>query len=146
MQLRSAIEAGVIQHRLVVAERVLLQETLIGCIKALIDVLAITNPVAFGRATRIKRQAADLAAAAGAKGFWQLEAAAMLSQIGYISLPSELVEKALLRQALDRRRARARRRRAGRRPEGSSAAYPGSNPSWRFSRSASTPRARRPTD
>jgi hypothetical protein len=27
------------------------------------------------------------------KGFWQLEAAAMLSQIGFISLPTELVEK-----------------------------------------------------
>src|SRR5580693_5150354 len=48
--LRSAIEAGVVQHRLVVAERVLLQETLVGCIKTLIDVLAITNTVAFGRA------------------------------------------------------------------------------------------------
>jgi response regulator RpfG family c-di-GMP phosphodiesterase len=92
-QLRSAIEAGVAHHRLVTAEKVLLQETLIGCIGALIDILAITNPVAFGRATRVKRLAVDLAAAAGAKGLWQLEAAAMLSQIGYISLPAELVEK-----------------------------------------------------
>jgi response regulator RpfG family c-di-GMP phosphodiesterase len=92
-QLRAAIEAGVAHHRLLVAEKVLLQETLIGCIGALVDILAITNPVAFGRATRVKRVAADLAAAIGTKGFWQLEAAAMLSQIGYISLPTELVEK-----------------------------------------------------
>jgi response regulator RpfG family c-di-GMP phosphodiesterase len=92
-KLRTAIEAGVAQHRLLIAERVLLQETLLGCIRALIDVLAITNPVAFGRATRVKRLAADLAIAAGSSGFWQLEAAAMLSQIGYISLPTELVEK-----------------------------------------------------
>jgi response regulator RpfG family c-di-GMP phosphodiesterase len=92
-QLRTAIEAGVAHHRLLVAERVLLQETLIGCIRALIDILAITNPVAFGRATRVKRLAAELAAAMGTTGFWQLEAAAMLSQIGYISLPTELVEK-----------------------------------------------------
>src|ERR1700716_514500 len=93
-QLRAAIEAGVIHHRLLIAEKVLLQETLIGCIRALIDILAITNPVAFGRATRVKRLAADLAAGAlETKGFWQLEAAAMLSQIGYISLPTELVEK-----------------------------------------------------
>lgn len=91
--LRSAIEAGVVQHRLVVAERVLLQETLIGCIKTLIDVLAITNPVAFGRARRIKQQATELAVAIGAKESWQLEAAAMLSQLGYISLPVELVDK-----------------------------------------------------
>jgi CheY-like chemotaxis protein len=92
-QLRAAIDAGVLQHRLIVAEKVLLQETLIGCIKALIDVLAITNPVAFGRSTRLKRLATGLAEAVGIPGFWQLEAAAMLSQIGYISLPTELVEK-----------------------------------------------------
>jgi response regulator RpfG family c-di-GMP phosphodiesterase len=92
-QLRSAIDAGVVHHRLLIAEKVLLQETLIGCIKALVDILAITNPVAFGRATRVKRLATDLAASAGRPNFWQLEAAAMLSQIGYVSLPIELVEK-----------------------------------------------------
>jgi response regulator RpfG family c-di-GMP phosphodiesterase len=92
-QLRAAIEAGVAHHRLLVAEKVLLQETLIGCIKALVDILAITNAVAFGRATRVKRLATELAALLGVPNFWQLEAAAMLSQIGYISLPVELVEK-----------------------------------------------------
>jgi response regulator RpfG family c-di-GMP phosphodiesterase len=91
--LRAAIDAGVMQHRLLSAERLLLQETLIGCIKALIDVLAITNPVAFGRATRLRRLSVELAGVLGIKGFWQLEAAAMLSQIGFISLPTELVEK-----------------------------------------------------
>ena len=92
-KLRSAIDAGVTHHRLQIAERVLLQETLVGCIKALVDILAITNPVAFGRSTRVQRLATNLAAAIGNKGFWQLEAAAMLSQIGYVSLPGELVEK-----------------------------------------------------
>jgi response regulator RpfG family c-di-GMP phosphodiesterase len=92
-QLRSAIDAGVTHHNLQRAEKVLLQETLVGCIKALLDILAITNPVAFGRAARVKRLATELAVATGNKGFWQLDAAAMLSQIGYISLPVELVEK-----------------------------------------------------
>jgi response regulator RpfG family c-di-GMP phosphodiesterase len=91
--LRAAIDAGVMHHRLLSAEKVLLQETLIGCIRALVDVLAITNPVAFGRATRVRSLATQLAATTGNKGFWQLEAAAMLSQIGYVSLPVELVEK-----------------------------------------------------
>jgi CheY-like chemotaxis protein len=92
-QLRSAIEAGVAHHRLLISEKVLLQQTLIGCIEALVDILAITNPVAFGRSTRVKRLATELAASIGHAGFWQLEAAAMLSEIGYISLPIELVEK-----------------------------------------------------
>ena len=92
-QLKAAVEAAVMQHRLMNAERELLQETLIGCIQALIDVLAITNPVAFGRASRIKRIAMEFATSLGCEGYWQLEAACMLSQLGYLSLPVELVEK-----------------------------------------------------
>jgi CheY-like chemotaxis protein len=92
-QLRAAVEAGVMHHRLVGAERTILKETLVGCIKALTDVLAITNPVAFGRAGRLQRLAIEFAASLGYTDFWQLEAAAMLSQLGYLSLPPQLVEK-----------------------------------------------------
>jgi CheY-like chemotaxis protein len=92
-QLKAAVEAGVMQHRLINAERSVLKETLIGCIKALIDVLAIANPVAFGRANRIKRLAMEFALTLDCGEFWQLEAAAMLSQIGYLSLPAPLVDK-----------------------------------------------------
>ncbi|HZT02956.1 MAG TPA: response regulator [Steroidobacteraceae bacterium] len=92
-QLRSAVEDGVIQHRLVIAERSILKETLIGCIKALVDVLAITSPAAFGRASRVKRMAMGFAGKLDCGHFWQLEAAAMLSQVGYLSLPDELTEK-----------------------------------------------------
>jgi response regulator RpfG family c-di-GMP phosphodiesterase len=92
-QLKAAVEAGVIQHRLINAERSILKETLIGCIKALVDVLAIANPIAFGRASRVKRLALDFGTALGYRDFWQLDAAAMLSQIGYLSLPAALLEK-----------------------------------------------------
>src|SRR6185312_11552481 len=91
--LRTAVEAGVMQNRLIRAERTILKETLIGCIQALVHVLSITNPVAFGRASRLKRLAMDLAATLESGDFWQLEAAAMLSQLGYLSLPPQLVEK-----------------------------------------------------
>ena len=46
------------------------------------EVLAIANPVAFGRANRIKRLSGDLAARLGCTDFWQLDAAALLSQVG----------------------------------------------------------------
>ena len=92
-RLLAAVQAGVVQFKLVNAERLLMQETLIGCIQALVDVLAIANPVAFGRASRIKRLAMRLADALNCPGFWQLEAAAMLSQIGHLSLPTETIEK-----------------------------------------------------
>jgi response regulator RpfG family c-di-GMP phosphodiesterase len=99
-QLKAAVEAGVMQHRLINAERSILKETLIGCIKALIDVLAIANPVAFGRASRVKRLAMEFAGALQCTDYWQLEAAALLSQIGYLSLPAELVEKLYFGEAL----------------------------------------------
>jgi response regulator RpfG family c-di-GMP phosphodiesterase len=92
-QVKAAVEAGVMQHRMITAERTILKETLVGCINALVDVLAITNPVAFGRASRVKRLAMEFAASVGRSDFWQLEAAAMLSQLGYLSLPLDLVEK-----------------------------------------------------
>jgi CheY-like chemotaxis protein len=92
-QLRAAVEAGVMHHRLIKSERSILNETLLGCIKALIDVLAITSPIAFGRASRIKRSSIEFARALNCRDYWQLEAAAMLSQIGYLSLPPQLVEK-----------------------------------------------------
>ena len=89
-----------IQHRVILAERRVLQETLVGCIKALMEVLAVANPVAFGRASGIKRRAVELAARLGSHDFWQLEAAAMLSQLGYAALPPALVEKVYHAQAL----------------------------------------------
>ena len=92
-ELLAAVEAGVLRHHQVTTERRVLRETLVGCIKTLIDVLAITNPVAFGRASQVKRLAMQFAHTLGRKEFWQLEAAAMLSQLGYLSLPSDLVEK-----------------------------------------------------
>jgi response regulator RpfG family c-di-GMP phosphodiesterase len=92
-QLKAAVDAALIHHKLLNAERMMLQETVIGCIQALVEVLGIVNPVAFGRASRIKRLAMQFAESLGSTGFWQLEAAAMLSQLGYVSLPAELVEK-----------------------------------------------------
>jgi response regulator RpfG family c-di-GMP phosphodiesterase len=91
--LKAAINEGVALHRLATAERRILQETLIGAIHALMEVLAIANPVAFGRAGQIKRQVRQLAARLGMDDFWQLEAAALLSQLGYVGLPADIMEK-----------------------------------------------------
>jgi len=92
-ELKAALEAAVAQHRLMNAERAVLQETLVGCIGALMEVLALANPVAYGRANHIKRLACELAGRMGCTDFWQLEAAALLSQVGYLALPPEIVEK-----------------------------------------------------
>lgn len=92
--LLQAFETGIAQHRLITAERVLLEQTLRRVVQTLTDMLSLTHPLAFGRANRIKRHAVDLARQIGVqKNLWLLEVAAMLSQIGYIILPNETLEK-----------------------------------------------------
>jgi response regulator RpfG family c-di-GMP phosphodiesterase len=100
-QLRDALAAGVSQYRLLNAERLVLQETLIECIAALMEVLAVTNPVAFGRAQRIKDIVQDVADRLECTGFWQLQAAALLSQLGYFAVNPELAEKMYYGRALN---------------------------------------------
>lgn len=91
--LRGAIDSAVAQHRLITAERVLLEQTLRGSIKMLFDVLAITSPAAFGRANQIKTRVLQLAGQLGILDSWQLEIAALASQLGSIVLPHELCDK-----------------------------------------------------
>src|SRR6185369_5004198 len=90
--LLAALAAAAEQHRLVTAERVLLEQTLRGAVQTLVDVLSITNPAAFGRATRIKQHASEIAAQLGMEERWQLEVAALLSQLGCITLPADTAE------------------------------------------------------
>jgi len=100
-QLMVAFEAATEQYRLIMAERVLLEQTLHGSIKALTDILALSNPVAFGSATRIKQHAGDLARHLGIGDWWQIEVAAMLSQLGSITLPENTAKKYYYGQELD---------------------------------------------
>lgn len=100
--LKKAIDAGVVQHRLIHAERAVLLETLMGSIKALMEVLAVANPVAFGRAERIRKIAARCAERFNCTDYWQLEAAALLSQLGYITVPESTLEKMYAGQPLTR--------------------------------------------
>jgi hypothetical protein len=97
----AAIDAAAELNRLMLSERVLLEQTLHGSIKALTEILAVTNPVSFGRATRIKQIVTELGTKLQIPDRWQLEVAAMLSQLGTIVLPSETVEKLYAGQALD---------------------------------------------
>jgi response regulator RpfG family c-di-GMP phosphodiesterase len=92
-QLVAAVTTAVAQHDLITSERVLLEQTLRGSIKALTDILSLQSPLAFGRATRTKDHVAGLAAALGLQERWPLEVAAMLLPIGTVTLPPETVEK-----------------------------------------------------
>lgn len=88
-----AISSGAEHHRLVTAERELLEQTLVGSIKALTEVLALSSPVAFGRAVRLKRYVSGICDLLHIRERWSIEAAAQLSQVGCISLPPLVAEK-----------------------------------------------------
>lgn len=91
--LRRALYAAVEQNQLVLSERVLLEQTLQGSIKMLTDMLAIVQPMAFGRATRMRHHATELAARAGVRSRWDIEVAALLSQIGSVTLDADTLDR-----------------------------------------------------
>ena len=89
----SALDAAMEHHRLVLAERELLEKTLGGAIKMLTEIIGITNPVAFARASRIQRYAQEIVEAVGLEFDWQLKLATMLSQLGCITLPGDTLSR-----------------------------------------------------
>ena len=91
--LKLIIEAAIHQNQLITAEKELLQKTLKGSIKLLTDALAITSPLAFGRAKRLHKKVVAVANALQLRDIWHIEIAAMLSQLGAISLNDETLEK-----------------------------------------------------
>jgi CheY-like chemotaxis protein len=91
--LRFALGAALHMHELLTAERVLLQKTLVGSVKAVVNVLGLTNPEALGRAMRVKANARIVAQKLDVQSRWGVEVAAMFSQIAAASLPEDTVRK-----------------------------------------------------
>ena len=91
--LKSAVDAGIAQYRLVCAERDLLGQTLQGIVETLTDIVGITNPVAYQRTTRVRQYATAIAGALGFAMPWDLRLATLLSQVGCITLPPDLLER-----------------------------------------------------
>jgi len=91
--LRTAIEAAQRQYELQRAERTLLDETLRATVTVLADVLSLVDPETFGRSMRIRRYVRHIASTLELhQDAWQFDVAAMLSQIGCVTLPPGLLE------------------------------------------------------
>lgn len=91
--LLKAIGAGVDQYRLINAEKELLNKTLKGSIKVLIDILSVVNPAAFSHASSVSKLARRVAERLRMEAAWEIELAALLSQVGLVTVPEELIEK-----------------------------------------------------
>ena len=91
--LAQTLTAGLEQYRLLTAEKQLLEETLNNSLQVMVDILSLTNATAFSRSTRLKRLASDIALQLNVRDAWQVKIAAMLSQIGCITVPEDTLLK-----------------------------------------------------
>lgn len=90
--LARTITAALVQYRLVTAEKQLLEQTLGGTLQVLTQVLSLVNPAAFGRAERARRYIHHIVTSMKFSNAWQYEVAAMLSQLGCVTLAPETIE------------------------------------------------------
>ena len=88
-----ALNNAIRQHQLITAERELLEKTLNGSINMLTGILGSAEPLSFGRGERLRDYMRAFARSLKMNQAWELELAAMLSQIGYVTVPRRALEK-----------------------------------------------------
>ncbi len=87
-----ALRSGIKQYDLVRAERELLEHTLNGSIKVLVEILSVVEPQAFGRSQQLREYMRTYLQPQITPD-WRLELAAILSPIGYVTIPSAVAAK-----------------------------------------------------
>lgn len=97
----TALALALRQYRLIVSEKELLQQTLKGSIAVLAELLSIANPLAFSSGARIKGTVVSVAEQMHLPNVWQYEIAAMISQIGCVTLPGDILQKVYAAEKLD---------------------------------------------
>ncbi len=92
-ELASAIDGALEKHRLITAERRVLEQTVKGSLNALSEVLSLANPGAFGRASGIRKHILGVVNQLGREPEWWYEPLAMLCQLGHVILPENVLNK-----------------------------------------------------
>lgn len=88
-----ALRAGMQHYELIQAERKLLEQTLNGSVALLMEVLSLVEPAGFGRGQERRAAMRAFAESLGVSCRWDLEMGAMLSQLGCVTLPPQLLLK-----------------------------------------------------
>ncbi len=96
----SVIKQSIEEYDKVKAEKELLESTFQSTINVMTDIMALINPVAFSRTNRIKYFVEKLVHELKLPDAWQYEVAALLSQIGSVTVPSEILEKFFLNKKM----------------------------------------------
>jgi len=92
--LELSIEDGLRQYALVTAEKQLLEKTLAGSVKVLIDILSLVEPQSFGTGQRLRDLIRLFLKGRRVADGWALEIAALLGQLGAVTVPASVSEKA----------------------------------------------------
>jgi len=88
-----ALALALRHYKLITAEKELLNETLRGSIGVMSELLTLANATAFSLGPRIKPMVIKLAELMGLYPSWQYEVSACMSQLGCITLPSDIMHK-----------------------------------------------------
>jgi response regulator RpfG family c-di-GMP phosphodiesterase len=91
--LSTALEAAIRQYRLITAEKELLNQTLKGSVRVLCELLSLANSTAFSCGYRIKETVLRVAEKLRLDRLWQYEIAALMSQIGCVTIPDDILRK-----------------------------------------------------
>lgn len=91
--LKLALDSAIKQHDLVTMEKELLEGTLSGAVKVLSDVLSMIDPAAFGRGQKLRDSVRTFGKWLGMPTTWQYEMAALLADIGLVSVPPLILRK-----------------------------------------------------
>ncbi len=92
--LAQTLEAGIKQYRLICAEKELLEQTLNGAIQMLTDILLLVDPNASGRGQELRDHMRSFLASLEVPCHWEFEIAAMLSPIGFVTVPQSVMQRA----------------------------------------------------
>ncbi|KHD75582.1 transcriptional regulator [Actinoplanes utahensis] len=91
--LRAAIRDSVRQNGEAVEDLQRLDRTLRTSVRAMFGVLELSNPSAYQRAGRISALVGKLCAQLELGGLWEIEAAAMASQLGAVAVPADVLSR-----------------------------------------------------
>jgi response regulator RpfG family c-di-GMP phosphodiesterase len=92
-ELLKAISDAQEQHRLLIAEKELLELTVVGSVNLLSELIAQTNPDAAVEGLEIKKIIQLLADASRLPSIWEIEVAAKLADIGCMTLPTDVAKR-----------------------------------------------------
>ena len=91
--MEQGIEAALKQYTLLNLERDLLERTLAGSVKLLVDILTIFDPDVFSKTRKMRSKIRQIAMGEKLKFSWDLDMAIMLSPLGRVLLPLEITTK-----------------------------------------------------